>query len=61
MITQNEMSLKASMKMHTLGRIGSANDISQACLFLLNPENNWITGQVIKVEGGFSLKAKVQA
>ena len=61
MITQNEMSLKASIKMHALGRIGNANDISQACLFLLNPQNNWITGQVIKVEGGFSLKAKVQA
>lgn len=58
MITSNEMMLQASVKMHSLGRIGNAQDISSACLFLLNPQNNWITGQVIKVEGGFALKSK---
>lgn len=61
MITQNEMMLQASNKMHALGKIGSAGDIGRACSFLLNPENNFITGQVIKVEGGFSLKSKVRA
>lgn len=61
MITQNEMMLNASNKMHALGKIGNIGDISRACSFLLNPENDWITGQVIKIEGGFSLKSKVKA
>ncbi len=59
MITQNEMMLQASNKMHALGKIGNVGDIARACSFLLNPENDWITGQVIKIEGGFSLKSKV--
>lgn len=59
MITSNEMMLNASNKMHALGRIGNVGDISRACSFLLNPDNSWITGQVIKIEGGFSLKSKI--
>ena len=53
------MMLQASNKMHALGKIGNVGDIARACSFLLNPENDWITGQVIKIEGGFSLKSKV--
>ncbi len=59
-LTGNEMMLKASCSMHSLGRIGEVGDISRACSFLLNPDNDWITGQVIKIEGGFSLKAKAR-
>jgi NAD(P)-dependent dehydrogenase (short-subunit alcohol dehydrogenase family) len=59
-ITENEMMLKASQSMHPLGRIGEKEDISLACEFLLNPENSWITGQIIKLDGGFSLKAKAK-
>ena len=61
MITENEMMLSASNKMHALGRIGNVGDVARACSFLLNPDNSWITGQIIKVEGGFSLKSKVKA
>lgn len=59
-ITENEMMLKASNYMHSLGRIGNVGDISRACSFLLNPDNSWITGQIIKVEGGFSLKSRTR-
>ncbi len=52
------MMLKASNSMHALGKIGEVGDISRACSFLLNPDNSWITGQVIKIDGGFSLKTK---
>ena len=58
-ITKNEMMLKISKKMHALGRIGKADDIARACSFLLNPDNNWITGQILNVDGGFSLKSKI--
>jgi len=53
-LTSNEALLNASKSMHVLGRIGKPNDIAQAILFLLNPSNDWITGQVIAVDGGLS-------
>lgn len=51
-ITQNEASLKASQAMHVLGRIGQPEDIASAIAWLVNPENAWVTGQVIGVDGG---------
>ena len=40
--------------MHTLQRIGKPKDISNMIKFLINPENNWITGQNFIVDGGLS-------
>jgi NAD(P)-dependent dehydrogenase (short-subunit alcohol dehydrogenase family) len=53
-ITGNESALKASTAMHALGRIGKPEDIAGAIEWLLDPANNWITGQVIGVDGGLS-------
>ena len=53
-LIQNEAMYNASKAMHALGRIGKPSDIAQAILFLLNPNNSWITGQVIAVDGGLS-------
>jgi NAD(P)-dependent dehydrogenase (short-subunit alcohol dehydrogenase family) len=53
-ITANSMALEASKAMHALGRIGTPEDIARAIIFFLNPENNWITGQVLAVDGGLS-------
>jgi NAD(P)-dependent dehydrogenase (short-subunit alcohol dehydrogenase family) len=53
-LIQNEAMHHASKTMHALGRIGKSEDIAQAILFFLNPKNNWITGQVIAVDGGLS-------
>ena len=61
-LTQNEMIKKGSIAMHPLGRLGQVEDIAQAIVFFLNPENSWITGQHLAVDGGLSgikLKAKV--
>ena len=35
-----------------LGRFGTADDIANACLFLASDMGNYITGQVISVDGG---------
>ena len=53
-LLQNEMMAKASAGMHALGRIGEPNDIASAIDWLLDPEQSWVTGQVIGVDGGLS-------
>lgn len=53
-LTGNPNALKTSKAMHALGRIGSPEDIARAIIFLLDPQNNWITGQVLAVDGGLS-------
>ena len=58
-ITGNESSRKFSEAMHPLGRLGTPDDIANALFFLLSPDNTWITGQTISVDGGLSsLQAK---
>lgn len=44
--------VEASGKRHPLGRVGQVKDIASMALFLLDPANSWITGQVMKVDGG---------
>jgi len=61
-ITENETSRKFSQSMHALGRLGKAEDVARAIVFLLDPINNWITGQVLAVDGGLSrVRPKMKA
>ncbi|MFG0331325.1 MAG: SDR family oxidoreductase [Phycisphaerales bacterium] len=53
-ITKNERALETSRAMHPLGRIGDPEDIASAILWLLDPANDWITGQTIGVDGGLA-------
>tara|TARA_A100001037_G_C15100633_1_gene613774 strand:- start:539 stop:1255 length:717 start_codon:yes stop_codon:yes gene_type:complete len=53
-ITGNKVALEISKKMHITKRIGTAADISNMIQFLLDPDNNWITGQTFRVDGGLS-------
>jgi NAD(P)-dependent dehydrogenase (short-subunit alcohol dehydrogenase family) len=39
---------------HPLKRTGEAGDMANAIKFLLGDESSWITGQVLKVDGGLS-------
>jgi len=58
-ITSNELATKASIGMHPLGRLGEPEDVARAIGFLLDPVNDWITGQVLGVDGGLAdLKAR---
>jgi NAD(P)-dependent dehydrogenase (short-subunit alcohol dehydrogenase family) len=61
-ITGNESSRKVSEGMHALGRLGKPDDVARAIEFFLKPENNWITGQILAVDGGLSnIRPKVKA
>lgn len=53
-LTGNEASLKASTAMHALGRIGEPADVAAALEWLLSPEQSWVTGQVLGIDGGLS-------
>jgi NAD(P)-dependent dehydrogenase (short-subunit alcohol dehydrogenase family) len=53
-ITSNDATRRVSEAMHALGRLGTAEDIARAIVFLSAPENSWITGQVLAVDGGLS-------
>jgi 3-oxoacyl-[acyl-carrier protein] reductase len=35
-----------------LGRIGSAEDVAEAVRFLVSPRSSYVTGQVVRVNGG---------
>jgi 3-oxoacyl-[acyl-carrier protein] reductase len=38
-----------------LGRLGVTSDIASAVAWLCSPEAAWVTGQVLRVDGGYSV------
>ncbi|WP_125132563.1 SDR family oxidoreductase [Microbacterium sp. 10M-3C3] len=51
-LTASATSRHVSEAMHPLGRLGEPDDVARAVAFLLDPANDWITGQVLGVDGG---------
>lgn len=45
---------EASDKRHPLGRVGRAEDIAEATVFLLSEKSSWMTGQILHLDGGMS-------
>ena len=41
---------------HLTGRVGTPEDIAQACLYLTNPANNFVTGTNLTIDGGMTKK-----
>ncbi|MBN8599714.1 MAG: SDR family oxidoreductase [Planctomycetes bacterium] len=41
-----------SRSLHPLGRFGTVEEVARAIQFLLSPQQSWITGQVLGVDGG---------
>lgn len=47
--------IEGNAQRHPLKRIGKTNDIANAVNFLLSSESSWVTGQVLKIDGGLSV------
>jgi len=47
--------MKKILSMYPLGRLGRANDVTPMILLLASPLSSWTTGQVISVNGGYSM------
>jgi NAD(P)-dependent dehydrogenase (short-subunit alcohol dehydrogenase family) len=50
----SEQMAAAVAGMHAMQRLGTAEDIAALTAFLLSHEADWITGQIIGVDGGRS-------
>ncbi|MCY4136035.1 MAG: SDR family oxidoreductase [bacterium] len=55
----DEESPKAARRAIPLGRRGHATEIAAAAVFLLSPQASYITGQVLAVDGGMSVKLAI--
>lgn len=55
MAAYSQVDLEALRQATPLQRLGSAQDVAQAALFLASPEAAFITGQVLGVDGGLAL------
>ena len=45
----------ATERLHALGRFGSPSEIAAVILFLLSDSSSFITGEVIRVDGGYTV------
>ncbi len=54
--TGNYVQLRAidHEQQHLIGRVGTPEDITLACLYLTNPTNSFVTGTNLTVDGGMS-------
>lgn len=52
--TDSGSKFQAAKERHPLKQIGSANDIASLAYWLLSDESKFVTGQVIKMDGGIS-------
>ncbi len=60
-ITSNDASLRASLAMHPMGRIGTPDEVAATIEWLMRPESSWMTGQVIGVDGGLATLKSLRA
>ena len=53
-LLRTEKQIEQINNRHPLKRHGNVNDISSAIEFLLSERSSWMTGQVLKIDGGIS-------
>ncbi len=53
-LTGSPAARAASEKLHPLGRIGEPDEVASLLAWLLGPDATWMTGEVIRIDGGMS-------
>ena len=53
-LLRGEEKKKANAERHPLKKIGSTNDIAEAVSYLLTDKSDWMTGQILHIDGGMS-------
>ena len=54
LILSNQIIKKSIENMHPIPKIGKSEDFSKLSSFLLSKDNSWITGQIMRIDGGRS-------
>lgn len=52
-VGKSEQQIEGMKKMSAFGRIGETDDIANVITFLVSEQAQWVTGQTIRVNGGF--------
>ena len=53
-LLSSEEKREAAASRHPLKRIGSAQETAKSVLYLLSKDSSWMTGQILKLDGGIS-------
>ena len=53
-IVGSERGKKLSLSLHGLNRLGQPKDVAQLIHWLLQPDNQWMTGETLRIDGGLS-------
>ncbi|MEX0288969.1 MAG: SDR family NAD(P)-dependent oxidoreductase [Flavobacteriaceae bacterium] len=53
-LLNNDRKREQMANRHPLQRVGEAEDIANCAVFLLSSESSWITGQILRPDGGMS-------
>lgn len=53
-MSSNKTTLKSVSQLHPLGIIGQPDNVSSAIEWLLDSRQNWVTGQIIGIDGGLA-------
>jgi len=53
-LLSSEERREAAASRHPLKRIGSAEETAKSALYLLSKDSSWMTGQILKLDGGIS-------
>jgi 3-oxoacyl-[acyl-carrier protein] reductase len=52
-VTADADATAALLQRLPLGRLGTADEVAAACLFLAGPDSSYVTGTEITVDGGY--------
>lgn len=52
----NKENLETHKKNYPLGRFGKPSDVANLAVYLLSDASNWMTGSLLTLDGGYSLK-----